>query len=229
MYYYYGLDYLIYIIPGLILALIAQARVKSAFSKYSQEDSGLGQPAHAFARKILDRVGLGHVGLGRVDGQLTDHYDPRTQVVRLSESTYGSSSVAAISVAVHEIGHALQDKEDYAPLRWRASLVPVANLGTSMAFPLVFIGLIFGEFFTKLGIGLFIFAVLFQLVTLPVEFNASSRAKEILASGYLPESKQGGVDRVLNAAALTYVASLAASIGTLLRLLAIASRSSRRN
>ncbi|MDO5036884.1 MAG: zinc metallopeptidase [Tissierellia bacterium] len=226
---FYGFEYMIYIIPGLLLAMYAQAKVKSAFSTYSQEASGLNKPAYLFAREILDKNHLSHVAVEPVRGSLTDHYDPRTKVLRLSETVYNSSSVAAISVTTHEIGHALQDDLGYAPLRLRSILVPAANLGSNLAFPLIIVGFIFGEFFTKLGISLFMVAVLFQLVTLPVEFNASNRAKDILSSGYLPQSKQGGVNKVLNAAALTYVASLAAAIGTLLRLMAIAGYGRRRD
>lgn len=212
------------LIPALLLAAFAQMRVKSTFAKYSEVHASRGTDASSVSRALLDRFGLQNVKIERVPGNLTDHYDPRSKVLRLSDSVGGSSSIAAIGVAAHEVGHAVQDKEGYAPLRFRNALVPVANIGSMAAFPLFLIGLLMSrEPLLNAGILLFTGVVLFHLVTLPVEFNASSRALALLySSGTLTKQEIGGAKSVLNAAALTYVAATVVALAHLLRLLILA-------
>lgn len=226
-FYFYNFSYMIYLLPGILLALYAQAKVSSAFNRYSQVANSRRLTGAQAARFILDRNGLQNVQIERVRGNLTDHYDPRSEVLRLSESVYDKATIAAVSVAAHEVGHALQDAENYSPLRLRTFLVPAAQLGSSLSFYMVLFGLIFGsgssfsQLIINTGIALFCIAVLFQLVTLPVEFNASRRAELQLAEGLLPPDELKGTRAVLNAAALTYVASLITAFGTLFRLIAI--------
>lgn len=224
--YYYGFDYtyFIYILPGLILALYAQAKISSAYEKYSKIGSSTNLSGAEVAREILDRNGLNYVKINMVDGKLSDHYDPRDKTLNLSRDVYYKNSIASVSIAAHEVGHAIQDSVEYVPLRVRAALVPLANLGTQISFFLIILGFFFSVFFTKLGIALFFFAVLFQIVTLPVEFNASNRAKKELANGIISEEDLSGTREVLNAAALTYVASTIVAIGQFLRLLSIFGR-----
>ena len=222
MFYYYDPTYLL-LIPGLILALYAQFKVSSTYARFKREPSRSGLTGAQIARQILDTNGCGDVRIERVPGSLTDHYDPENGVLRLSEEVYGSRSIAALGVAAHEAGHAIQDATDYGPMRIRATLVPVANIGSSAAIPLFMLGLIFSwEPLLKIGILCFSLAVLFYLVTLPVEFNASGRAVALLASGYLPEDEVQGVKKVLSAAALTYVAAALQAILQLLRLVLLA-------
>lgn len=222
MFYYYDPTYLL-LIPGLILALYAQLKVSSTYARYKKVHSGTGLTGAQIARQILDTNGCGSVRIERVPGSLTDHYDPENGVLRLSEEVYGSRSIAALGVAAHEAGHAIQDATDYGPMRIRATLVPVANIGSSAAIPLFMLGLIFSwEPLLKIGILCFSLAVLFYVVTLPVEFNASGRAVALLASGYLPEDEVQGVKKVLSAAALTYVAAALQAILQLLRLVLLA-------
>ncbi len=223
----YGLFYdptMILALIGLVLSLIAQAGVKSTFAKYSSVRTRSGLTGAQAAQRVLHSAGIYDVTIERVSGNLTDHYDPRTKTLRLSDSTYGSNSVAAVCVAAHECGHAVQDQVHYGPLVLRSTLVPAASLGSSLSWGIFVAGLIFSmSFLVNLGIGLFCLAVLFQLVTLPVEFNASSRALKVLEStGLLSEEELRGGSKVLRAAAMTYVASLAASILQLLRLIIIA-------
>lgn len=209
------------VLIGVVLTLAASARVKTTFNKYSRVRSMSGMTGAEAARRILNSAGIYDVSIEHISGDLTDHYDPRSKVLRLSDSVYGSTSVAAIGVAAHECGHAIQDQKDYAPLKIRASLVPVANIGSTLAWPLILIGLFISafEFLIPLGIIFFSAAVLFQLVTLPVEFNASSRAVAILDSnGILGSEEIQYTKKVLSAAALTYVASAAAAVLQLLRL-----------
>ena len=224
--YYYGFDYtyFIYILPGLILALYAQAKISSAYEKYSKIGSSTNLSGAEVAREILDRNGLNYVKINMVDGKLSDHYDPRDKTLNLSRDVYYKNSIASVSIAAHEVGHAIQDSVEYVPLRVRAALVPLANLGTQLSFFLIILGFFFSVFFTKLGIALFFFAVLFQIVTLPVEFNASNRAKIELANGIISDEDLRGTKEVLNAAALTYVASTIVAIGQFLRLLSIFGR-----
>ncbi len=222
MFYYYDPTYLL-LIPGLILALYAQFKVSSTYARFKREPSRSGLTGAQIARQILDTNGCGDVRIERVPGSLTDHYDPENGVLRLSEEVYGSRSIAALGVAAHEAGHAIQDATDYGPMRIRATLVPVANIGSSAAIPLFMLGLIFSwEPLLKIGILCFSLAVLFYVVTLPVEFNASGRAVALLASGYLPEDEVQGVKKVLSAAALTYVAAALQAILQLLRLVLLA-------
>ena len=222
-YYYRMFDptYILVLI-GVIISLWASAKVKTTYAKYSRVRSMSGMTGAQAAERILYSAGIYDVRIEHVRGDLTDHYDPRNRVLRLSDTVYGSTSVAAIGVAAHECGHAVQDQKDYAPLRIRNSLVPVANFGTMAAWPIIILGLIFGasSFLINLGILLFSLGVLFQLVTLPVEFDASRRAIEMLGSqGILYGDEVGQTKKVLSAAAMTYVAAAAAAILSLLRLL----------
>ena len=223
-YYYYGIDptYFLVII-GAVICMIASARVKTTYNKYSQYRSASGMTGAEAAQRILNSAGIYDVTVQHISGNLTDHYNPATKTLNLSDSVYGSNSVAAVGVAAHECGHAIQHQHSYFPLTLRTAIVPIANIGSSIAWPLIVFGLLFsrnsGAMFINLGILCFSFAVLFQLVTLPVEFNASARALRILGEqGILSESELPYTRKVLKAAALTYVASAAAAILQLLRL-----------
>ena len=214
----------ILLIPGLLLAFYTQMKVKSTFARFSSVYASRGMSADTVSRSLLDRFGLQSVKVERVRGELTDHYDPRTKVLRLSDSVGGSSSSAAIGVAAHEVGHAVQDKEGYAPLKFRNAFVPVANLGSMAAFPLFLIGLLMSARpLIDLGIVLFLAVVVFHLVTLPVEYDASSRALRLLGgTGMLTQSEITGAKSVLDAAARTYVAATVMALMNLLRLLILA-------
>lgn len=219
---YYGFDWTyVLAILGLAITMIASARVNSTFSRYQKVRAMCGMTGAQAARMVLDSQGLSNVAIEHISGSLTDHYDPRTKTLRLSDSTYSSPSVAAICVAAHESGHAVQDKVHYGPLVLRSSLVPAAQVGSSLAWPIFLLGLIFSlDPLLSAGIILFCVAVLFQLITLPVEFNASRRALKILdEGGILTKDELGGGKKVLWAAAMTYVAALASSMLQLLRLL----------
>lgn len=220
---YYGIDstYIILVLPALLLAMWAQMRVKGTFARYSKMGNRQGLTGAEAARAILDRSGLGSIPVEPVRGQLTDHYDPRSRVVRLSEQVYSSRSVAAIGVAAHECGHAVQHATGYGPLSLRNSSVTVTNFASNMAIPIFFIGLLFNsESFALAGIVLFSFAVALSLVTLPVEYNASSRAMAVLeGAGILDPQELSAARKVLSSAALTYVAATVVSIMTLLRLI----------
>ena len=221
---FYDSTYILVLI-GVVISMIASAKLNSTYQRYSSVRSMCGLTGAEVAQKLLNNQGIYDVTVRRVAGNLTDHYDPRTKTVNLSDSVYGSTSIAAIGVAAHECGHAMQDASDYSPLRIRAALVPAANLGSSLAWPLILIGLLLGgggSTLAGIGILLFSLAVLFQLVTLPVEYNASHRAVTLLDStGILSGQEVGQTRSVLSAAALTYVAAAAASILQLLRLLMI--------
>lgn len=222
-YYYSWFDptYILVLI-GAAICMIASARVNSTFHKYSKYRSMSGMTGAQAAERILQSAGIYDVTVQHVSGRLTDHYDPRNKTLNLSDSVYASASVAAVGVAAHECGHAIQHQKNYAPLTIRGALVPVANFGSALAWPLIIIGLVFGagSFLVNLGIIFFSAAVLFQLVTLPVEFNASARAVRILNdTGILGQEELGYTKKVLGAAALTYVASAAAAILQLLRLI----------
>ena len=222
MFYYYDPTYLL-LIPGLLLALYAQFKVSATFARWNKVPSRSGLSGAEVARRILDENGCRDVRIEPVSGSLTDHYDPENGVLRLSSEVYGSRSIAALGVAAHEAGHAIQDAQDYAPMRIRANLVPVANIGSGMAIPLFMLGLLMSwEPLTKIGILCFALAVLFYVVTLPVEFNASSRAVAVLSGSYLPQDEVKGVKAVLSAAALTYVAAALQAVLQLLRLLLLA-------
>jgi len=220
---------MIILIPGLLFALWAQYMIKSTFAKYSNIRSSRNITGAEAAKEIARRKITGiNIPVEHISGNLTDHYDPRQKVLRLSDSVYGSTSIAAIGVAAHEVGHAIQHNEGYLPLILRNSIVPVVNLSSTMAFPIFFIGLLIKSG-TMLDVGIILFsaALVFHLITLPVEINASTRAVSILRNtGMLSEQELSGVKKVLTAAALTYVASLAMSILQLLRLVLI--RNSRR-
>ena len=224
--YYYGFDmtYVVFVLPALIFTLIAQGMVQSTFKKYARVPSDRGMTGADAARLVLEQNGVTGVRIASTSGSLTDHYDPRSKVLRLSDSTYASRSVAAVCVAAHECGHAIQDQKQYGPLVLRSTLVPLANFGSTAAWPVFILGLIMSlRPLVMAGIVLFTLAVLFQLVTLPVEFNASARAIKVLEStGMLGSTEIDGAKKVLRAAAMTYVASLAASVLQLLRLIILA-------
>ena len=215
---------MILVIPGLLLGLWAQMRVSSAFRKYSAVYARSGMSAEDVARSMLNQAGCGNVSIRTVSGNLTDHYDPRNNTLRLSDGVYGSSSVAAIGIAAHECGHAMQQHEGYAPLVLRSTLVPVVNLGSNLYFPIFLLGLLFSwEPLIYVGIACFALTLVFSLVTLPVEFNASGRALRVLdQQGYLSSEEMDGARAVLNAAAMTYVAAAISSLLQLVRLLVIA-------
>ena len=221
--YYFDPTYFLLII-GMILSMAASARVKSTFSIYSRVRSASGLTGAEAARRILHMAGITDVTVVPISGSLTDHYDPRNKQLALSQDVYDRTSVAAIGVAAHECGHAIQDAQNYVPMNLRSAIVPVANIGSTLSWPLFLAGLILSiRPLLTLGILLFSFAVLFQLVTLPVEFNASARALKMLgSSGMLGTDEVKSAKKVLTAAALTYVAALASSILQLLRLIILA-------
>ncbi len=226
---YWDWTYLVIVFPMIILSLIAQARVSRTYSKYSKVFSKRGWTAEAAVRAILDKSGLYSVKIVRVSGELTDHYNPKTNEIALSDSVYGSTSVAAIGVAAHEAGHAIQHAENYAPIRLRSAIVPITQFGSRLSTPLVILGLILGFYpLAYAGIILFGTVVIFQLVTLPTEFNASRRALAILSEGYLDGDELKGTKKVLSAAAMTYLAALFVALASLLRLLVIVSGGNRR-
>ena len=211
----------ILVLIGVVLSMLASSKVKSTFNKYSRVRSMAGITGAEAAERILRQSGIYDVRIEHISGNLTDHYDPSSKVLRLSDSVYGSTSVAAIGVAAHECGHAIQHQKGYGPLVLRSTLVPAANIGSSLSWPVFVAGLIFSmRPLLMIGILLFGLAVIFQLVTLPVEFNASSRAIQILeGTGMLGSSEVTGAKKVLRAAAMTYVASAASMILQLLRLI----------
>ena len=214
---------IVLLIPAMLFSLWAQFKVKGAFSRYSEVRAASGVTADQVSRALLDRFGLDNVRVERIQGHLTDHYDPRSKVLRLSDAVSGNSSIAAIGVAAHEVGHAIQDKEGYAFLRIRNSIVPAVNIGSTVSMPLFFIGLIMGYTpLLNIGILLFCGVLVFHLVTLPVEFDASARALKLLSeTGLLAGNEVGGAKAVLDAAALTYIAALVMTILQLVRLLAL--------
>ncbi|MDE6957689.1 MAG: zinc metallopeptidase [Lachnospiraceae bacterium] len=223
--FYFDPTYMLVLI-GVVICMLASVKVKSTYAKYASVRSMSGTTGKDAAERILRGAGIYDVRVEHISGQLSDHYDPRSKVLRLSDSTYASASVAAIGVAAHECGHAIQHATGYAPLRFRGALVPAANLGATIAWPLIIFGLLINGssslLLINIGIIAFSMAVLFHLVTLPVELNASGRAIKILrGSGLLREEEVGAVKKVLSAAALTYVAGAASSILQLLRILII--------
>lgn len=224
--FYFDSTYMLFVLPALVFAIWAQTRVRSAWQTYSRLRSNGGRPAYEVAAGLLRQAGLGDVRIEKVAGELSDHYDPRNRTLSLSQSTYGSESVGALAIAAHEVGHAVQHNVGYAPLALRNSFVPVVNIGSSLAVPLFIMGL-FTNFTTlmDLGILLFLGAVIFQVITLPVEYNASRRAISMLeTSGYISSSEVVPVGNMLNAAALTYVAATAMALGQLMRLVALRGR-----
>ena len=219
--YYMDWTYILVLI-GAVLCMAASAKVNSTYKKYARVLSMIGMKGAEAAQRILNQSGIYDVRVEHIRGSLTDHYDPSSKVLRLSDSVYGSNSVAAIGVAAHECGHAVQHQKSYAPLKIRSALVPVANIGSRLGLPIIILGVIFGgagSLLAQIGIWVFSAAVLFQIVTLPVEFNASNRAMQMLSQyGILGQQEVGHVRKVLGAAALTYVAAAASSILQLLRL-----------
>lgn len=229
--YFYGFDwtYLAFILPCVIISMICQAKVTSAFSKYSKITNSRGMTGAQAAEYVLRQNGVSGVRIERVSGKLTDHFDPRTNVIRLSDSVYASNSVAAVGVAAHEAGHAVQHAQNYMPNKIRSMILPAANLGSKLSWFLILFGILFsakiGFILLYAGIILFSFSVLFTLVTLPVEFNASKRALETIKNGELLYGDEySGAKSVLTAAAMTYVASALTAMMQLLRLLVIAGR-----
>ena len=234
MYYGYGFGYdptYILIIIGAIISGLASLNVRGTFNKYSKIRNYRGYTANQVAEQILHSAGIYDVRIERIRGNLTDHYSPNEKVLRLSDATYGQTSVAAIGVAAHECGHAIQHQEGYAPLKLRAASVPLANIGSWISWPVIIIGLLLGYIgLAKLGIFLFTFVVAFQLITLPVEFDASARALKILDQDNILEGDEHkGATKVLKAAALTYVAALFSTILQLLRLVLLVNGRSRRD
>ena len=228
--YFYGIDlsYLVYVLPALIYSLWASWNVRSTFEKYTKIASDRGMSGYDAARLILDANGLYHVQIGRISGDMTDHFDPKANIIRLSDTVHDVRSAAAVGVAAHEAGHAVQYAVGYSPMKLRASIIPLTNIGSTIAWPLVLLGIVLSfEFLAAVGVFLFGAVVLFQLVTLPVEFNASRRAVEALRSSGMSGEGLDAAKKVLTAAALTYVAALAAALGNFLRLLSIANRSRR--
>lgn len=229
--YYYGFDYtyLIFCLPPLLLAMWAQAKVKSTFAQYSKVASERGMTGRDAARLILDANGLYHVPVTQMAGELTDHFDPKDNVIRLSDPVCNVRSVAAVGVAAHEAGHAVQHAVGYAPMKWRSALVPVANFGSNLAMPLVLLGIVLSfETLAYVGVILFSATALFQLVTLPVELDASRRALAALEGSGMSAEGLNGAKKVLTAAALTYVAALLTAVGNLLRLLTLVRRNDDR-
>ena len=228
--YFYGIDatYIFLVLPAVIFALWAQFNVKSTFSKYSRIASRSGMTGFDSARRILDANGLGDVRIAHVSGDLTDHYNPTDNTIYLSDSVYGSNSAAAIGVAAHEAGHAVQHATGYTPIKIRSAIIPITNIGSNLAMPLIILGIILSfPTLAYIGVAAFGLSTLFQLVTLPVEFDASGRALKAL-EGSLDGDDLASARKVLRAAALTYVAALAVSLVNLLRLLIIAAGSDRR-
>ncbi|MBQ3590747.1 MAG: zinc metallopeptidase [Clostridia bacterium] len=229
--YYYGFDYtyLIFCLPPLLLAMWAQHKVKSTFAQYSKVASDRGMTGRDAARLILDANGLYNVPVSQINGELTDHFDPKDNVIRLSDPVCNVRSVAAVGVAAHEAGHAVQHAVGYAPMKWRSALVPVANFGSNLAMPLVLLGIVLSfETLAYVGVILFSATALFQLVTLPVELDASRRALAALEGSGMSAEGLNGAKKVLTAAALTYVAALLTAVGNLLRLLTLVRRNDDR-
>lgn len=231
--FYYGLDftYIVLVLPAVMFSMWASARVNGTYKRYSSQHAASGITAEQACRMVLEKNGCSNVDIVRTAGHLTDHYDPRSNVIRLSDSVFGSTSTAAIGVACHEAGHAIQYAQNYAPIKFRAAIVKVTNIGSQLSIPLVMLGLLFSSTsLSYLGVALFSFCVIFQLVTLPTEYNASNRAIHALEDGsILTDEEIVGSRKVLSAAALTYVAALAVSVTQLLRLLTVVSSQNRRD
>ena len=225
--YYYGFDwtYIVIVIPCLILSMVASARVNSTFKRYSQQISSRRITGQEAAMRVLSANGVTNVRIERISGNLTDHFDPKTNVIRLSDSVYDHSSTAAIGVACHEAGHAVQYAQAYFPIKIRAAIIPITNFGSRLAMPLILLGILFSTFgnysytLVYAGIACFSLSLVFQLVTLPVEFNASRRAMSAIENAQiLTEEEQQGAKKTLRAAAMTYVAAVAVAAAQLLRL-----------
>lgn len=228
---FFDWTYVVLVLPCVLFSLIASSSVNSTFKKYSQQFSRRGITGALAAERVLRANGVYGVQITRVSGNLTDHFDPKANVIRLSDSVYGSTSTAAIGVACHEAGHAVQYAQSYGPIKLRAAIIPVTNIGSKLAMPLILIGLLLSAFeqvsfgFVYLGIACFGLSLVFQLITLPVEFNASRRAmRAIEDGGLLTEEEQQGARKTLTAAAMTYVAATAVALAQLLRLIMIFGR-----
>lgn len=220
-YFYFDYYYLILVVPALLLAIWAQVQVKTTYRKYSRVPNSRGMTGAYAAQAVLNFYGITDVRIERVSGNLTDHYDPRSKVIRLSDGVYNSSTVAAIGIACHEAGHAAQHAENYAPIKIRNAIIPVCNIGSTIGIPLALIGWIFSfSILIYVGLGLYAAIFIFQVATLPVEFNASRRAIKVIdETQLLRDDEIGGAKKVLAAAAMTYVASMMVSLANLLRLL----------
>ena len=236
--YFYGIDwtYLVLVLPCMIFAMLASSRVNSTFQKYAKQTSLRRITGAEAAQRVLYANGVRDVRIERISGNLTDHYDPKANVIRLSDSVYGSTSTAAIGVACHEAGHAVQYAENYVPIKLRAAIIPLTNFGSKLAMPLILLGILLSSMgdlsytFVYLGIAAFGLSFLFQLVTLPVEFNASRRAMQAISSAnILTAEEQVGARKTLTAAAMTYVAATATALAQLLRLIIIFGNRGRRN
>ena len=236
-YYYYGFDwtYLVIVLPCLILSLWASSSVNSTFQKYAKIHSSRNLTGAEAAQRVLNAHGVRGVRIERVSGNLTDHYDPKANVIRLSDSVHSSTSVAAIGVAAHEAGHAVQYAQSYAPIKLRAAIIPITNIGSKLAMPLILAGILFSflggfsNMLVYLGIAAFSLSLIFQLVTLPVEFNASRRAMETIEnSGLLTTEEQRGARKTLKADAMTYVAATAVALAQLVRLILLFGGRNRR-
>ena len=237
--YFYGIDstYLLLVLPCILFSMLASASVNSTFKKHSKQRSARGITGAQAAQRVLSSNGVMNVRIEKVAGELTDHYDPRTNVIRLSDSVYNDTSTAAIGVACHEAGHAVQYAKNYGPIKLRAAIVPMVNIGSRLAIPLILIGLLlsafaaFSDTIVYLGIACFGLTFLFQLITLPVEFNASRRAiAAIEEAGLLTKDEQKGAKSTLRAAAMTYIAATAVALAQLLRLIVLfGGRNRRRN
>lgn len=217
--YYYDYYFFILVIPAMLISLIAQVRVKSAYARYSKRMSSRGITGVHAAQSVLSFYGISDVHIEQVDGQLSDHYDPRIKTIRLSQGVFGSTSLAAIGIACHEAGHAAQHAENYAPISIRNKILPVCNIGSSLGLPLAFAGYFFGfEPLITIGLLLYSLIAVFQIITLPVEFNASRRAIKVIEETHLLDDDEvGGAKSVLTAAAMTYVAALLVAIANILR------------
>ncbi len=228
---FFDMTYVYFVLPAVIIAFWAQIKVKSTYSKYSRVKNSAGMTGADAARKVLDANGLSYIRVERIAGELTDHYDPKEDVIRLSDGVYGSTSTAAVGIACHEAGHAVQHAEEYLPSKIRLAIVPATKIGSTLSMILLPLGLIlaYAGYYYAVSIayvGLIGYAVcaLFQVVTLPTEFNASSRAMAAIGkTGFLTEEEQKGARKVLSAAALTYVAALFVSIMTILRFVVLIS------
>lgn len=220
-YFYFDYYYLILVVPALMLVIWAQVQVKTTYRKYSRVPNSRGMTGAYAAQAVLNFYGITDVRIERVSGNLTDHYDPRSKVIRLSDGVYNSSTVAAIGIACHEAGHAAQHAENYAPIKIRNAIIPVCNIGSTIGIPLALIGWIFSfSILIYVGLGLYAAVFIFQVATLPVEFNASRRAIKVIdETQLLRDDEIGGAKKVLAAAAMTYVASMMVSLANLLRLL----------
>jgi len=233
---FFDWTYFVIVLPCVVISLWASSNVNSTFKRYSQQRSARGITGAEAAQRVLSSHGIRNVRVERISGNLTDHFDPKTNVIRLSDNVYSNTSTAAIGVACHEAGHAVQYAQGYAPMKLRAAIIPVTNFGSKLAMPLILLGILLGgmgemsTFFIYLGIACFGFSLVFQLVTLPVEFNASSRAlNAIQEANILYDEELKGARKTLRAAALTYVAATAVAFAQLLRLILIFGRGRRRN